>query len=55
VILLNEKRKIPKKDEKGDRPNEDGVAFKKFNVFVIIALYIHEGLSDGGIYSLNLD
>jgi hypothetical protein len=45
VIFLNEKRKDYQKDEKKNRPNEDGVAFKKFNIFVIVSLYIHEGLS----------
>jgi len=54
VIFLNEKREDSQKDEKENRPNEDGIAFKKFNIFVIITLYIHELLSDGGVYSLNL-
>jgi hypothetical protein len=45
VILLNEQREDSQKDEKQDGPDEDGVTFKKFNIFVIIALYIHEGLS----------
>jgi hypothetical protein len=54
VIFLNEKGEDSEKDEKENRPNEDGVAFKKFNIFVIIALYIHESLSDGGGYSQNL-
>jgi hypothetical protein len=45
VIFLNEKREDPQKDEKENRPNEDGVALKKFNIFVIISLYIHVVLS----------
>lgn len=46
VIFLNEQGKDYQKDEKENRPNEDGVALKKFNIFVIITLYIHEGISD---------
>jgi hypothetical protein len=45
VIFLNEQREDSQKDEKENRPNEDGVALKEFNIFVIITLYIHEQLS----------
>jgi hypothetical protein len=50
VIFLNEKGENSQKDEKENRPNEDGVAFKKFDIFVIIALYIHKRSSNGGDY-----
>jgi hypothetical protein len=45
MIFFNEQREDPQKDEKENRPNEDGVAFEKFNVFVIIALDVHQELS----------
>jgi hypothetical protein len=51
VIFLNEQREDSQKDEKENRPNEDGVALKEFNIFVIITLYIHEELSFRGFDS----
>jgi hypothetical protein len=51
VIFLNEKREDSQKDEKENGPDEDGIAFKKFNIFVIITLYIHEELSFRGFES----
>jgi hypothetical protein len=51
VIFLNEKREDSQKDEKENGPDEDGVAFEEFNVFVVITLYIHEDLSFQGFDS----
>jgi hypothetical protein len=41
VIFLNEPGEDYQEDEKENRPNEDRVAFEKFNIFVIVSLYIH--------------
>jgi hypothetical protein len=41
VISPNEPGENSQKSEKQDGPNQDGVAFKELNVFVVTTLDVH--------------
>ena len=45
MIFYDQPRQDSQKNDKEDGPNEDGIAFEKLNVFVIVSLDIHEELS----------
>jgi hypothetical protein len=45
MIFCDQPGQDSQKNEKEDGPNKNGIAFEKLNVFVIVALYVHEELS----------